>query len=313
MIKINRWNEKEWDSFVDKSPQGSVFCKGFFLKSYNQPVRYLKCLQGKETVAAFAFIESPSGIKSMPYQAYGGIIFKDLSNLKNYRRNLITFNALQSFAEYLFSHYRNIEIANSWDIIDMRPFDWVNYHQREKGYYKIFIRYTSLLDISKPKDISGYARLRVRDLKKNNDTRFLTKESDDIELLSFLHEATFKKQGIKRTKKQAKTVMNICKNLLQAKAGVLLVTRVKGEPAIASFFIYDRFRAYHLFVGTNISFKNLGGGTKNLYDSFNYLNKKLSLKELDMLGINSPNRGAYKLSYGGRIVPCYQITKVLAK
>ena len=119
-MKINKWDKDSWDTFVNVSPQGTVFCKSFYLKSYNQPVKYLRCFQGEETIAGFAFTESSKRIKLMPYQAYRGIIFKDLSNLRNYRRNLIVFNALECFGKYLFSHYQKVEFNNHWDIVDMR-------------------------------------------------------------------------------------------------------------------------------------------------------------------------------------------------
>jgi len=313
-MKIFEWHREDWDIFVDKSPQGTIFNKSCFLESYNQPVRYLKCTSGDQDLAGFAFVETPEGIKSMPYQTFNGIIFRDLSDLKQYRRNETIFSVLQSFAEYLFHCYREVEFENHWDIIDMRPFDWLNYHEREKGYYRVIIRYTSHRDISMPDNTAGYARIRKRDLKKCiESTNCKTKESDDIELLNRFHDMTFDRQGIKKTEAQTKALINICKNLIHAKAGKLLVTNVNEEPAIASFFIYDRLRAYHLFVGTNLRFRDLGVGTKNLYDSCCYLNDALNIKELDMVGINSPLRGGYKLTYGGKIVPYYGIKKVLPR
>ena len=136
-MKICEWDKINWDVFVDRSPQGIVFCKSYFLESYDQPVKYLKCSKGEEILAGFAFIESSEGIKPMPFQGHSGIIFKDLSNLKIYYRDLITFRVLESFAEYLFHQYHYVEFSNHWDIIDMRPFDCLHYHEREKGYDKL--------------------------------------------------------------------------------------------------------------------------------------------------------------------------------
>ncbi|OGD63352.1 hypothetical protein A2160_02605 [Candidatus Beckwithbacteria bacterium RBG_13_42_9] len=311
---IENWTKKEWDIFVKTSPQGDIFCQSCFLGSYNQPIKYLRCSRGEETLAGFAFIESAKQIRSMPFQGYSGIIFKDFSNLTPYHRNLIVFSVLSAFAEYLFSHYDQVIFNNHWEIIDMRPFDWLNYHQREKGYFKISVRYTSHLDISNPDDTSGYARLRTRDLKREEKgVKFSTKESDDIELLSYLHGQNFKRQGIKRKKTEIYFLKRICENLIQAKSGKLFVTYVNQKPAVSSFFIFDRFRAYHLFVGADLHFRYLGVGTKNFFDCCQFLNKILGLKEVDMGGINSPLRGSYKLSYGGKIVPYYNIEKVSAE
>jgi hypothetical protein len=308
---ISEWNKKDWDIFVDSSPQGTVFHKSYFLESYGEPVKYLRYSKGEESLAGFAFIELSEGMKLMPYQAFSGIIMRDFSGLDEYERNEHTFNILETFAGYLFQRYSRVEFSNHWTIIDMRPFDWLNYYEREKGYYRINICYTSHLDISRPTETTGYARLRRRDLKKGTENnRFITRESDDIELLNSLHDMNFKKQKIERPKIGIRALKNICQNLIQAKAGKLFVTYMNDEPAVASFFIYDRFRAYHLFVGTDLRWKDLGVGTKNLHDCCIYLNENLNIKELDMVGINSPKRGAYKLSYGGKIVPYYQVIKV---
>jgi hypothetical protein len=311
-MKIVECNKPVWDAFVDKSPQGIVFCKSFFIESYKKDVRYLQCVKGREAYGGFAFVETSKSIQPMPFHAYCGIILKDLSDLKLYKQNDLRFSVLSCFAEYLFNNYNEIYFMNHWDIIDFRPFEWLNYHQKEKGFYRIGVRYTSFLDISEPSNISDYARLRTRDLKKGIKTaHFATKESNDIELLSRLNDMNFKRQGIARKKDEVEALANICKNLIQANAGKLLVTNVNDEPAIASFFVYDRFRAYHLFAGTDIRFRDLGVGTKNLYDCCSYLNKILGITELDMAGVNSPQRGHYKLSYGGNIVPYYHVTKIL--
>ena len=311
-MKIIECDKLQWDSFVDKSPQGVVFCRSYFAESYKKTVKYLQCVKGEKVYAGFAFVETSGNISPMPFHAYCGIIFADFSQFRPYKQNKIKFSALACFAEYLFDNYNEVSFVNHWDIVDVRPFEWINYHEKEKGYYEIHVRYTSLLDISKPDNTSGYARLRKRDFKKGIETnQFTTNESDDIEMLNYLNDMNFKRQGITRTKGEIEALKSICENLIQANAGKLLVTKVNDKPAVASFFVYDRFRAYHLFVGTDLQFRDLGVATKNLYDSCSYLNEVLGIKELDMAGVNSPMRGSYKLSYGGNIIPYYHITKIL--
>ena len=125
---ISEWNKKDWDIFVDSSPQGMVFHKSYFLESYEQPVKYLRCCKGEENLAGLAFIELSDGMKLMPYQAFSGIIMRDFSGLDEYKRNENAFNILEIFAGYLFQRYCRVELINHWTIIDMRPFDWLNYH-----------------------------------------------------------------------------------------------------------------------------------------------------------------------------------------
>jgi len=289
---------------------GSNFCKSYYLESYGQGVKYLQCLDGDEIVGGVAFIETDKGIRLMPYHVYCGIIFKNFTACKNVVQNDIKFSVTECFAEYLFGRYQNVAIINHWDVVDMRPFLWLNYHEREKGFYKIEVSYTSLLDISAPKDISGYRKGRKASLKKSEKVKFITEVSDEIETLDSLHNITFERQGIKRSEEESKFLPAICRNLLDAKAGLLLITEYNGIPASASFFAYDHKRAYYLFGATDPEYRQLEAGTKNLVDSFSYLNETLNIKELDMVGVNSPPRGSFKLSFGGKIIPYYTITKV---
>ncbi|MFA5059071.1 MAG: GNAT family N-acetyltransferase [Candidatus Omnitrophota bacterium] len=311
-MEIKKCTQEFWDAFVDASPQGTVFNKSFALSSDGLPTDYLICYKGEEAIAGFGFAYSHEGIKLAPFGVWSGIIFKDLREHTPYRLNETVFLALEAFANHLFEHYKEVNFPNHWDIVDMRPFDWVNYHTREKGYFQITTRYTSLLDISQPQNTDGYARLRIRELRKGTDEgyQFSTKETNDIPLLDHLHEMNFKRQGIERSPEEAKSLISTCENFLKVKAGKLLATYVNEEPAVISFFAYDRHRAYHLIMGTDLKFRELGVGTKNFHDSCVFLNQQLGCKELDLVGVNSPLRAAYKLSYGGRIVPYFQVKKI---
>ena len=90
-MKIIECGQERWDSFVDASLEGTVFCRSYYVKSYKQPVKYLLCVKGNEPYGGFGFVVSQDGIKLMPFHVYGGIIFSDLSKLKMYKENEIKF------------------------------------------------------------------------------------------------------------------------------------------------------------------------------------------------------------------------------
>ncbi len=313
-MDIKACTEEYWDAFVDASPQGTVFNKSFVLKSYGLPVKYLVCQKGAETVAGFGFVEHPTGIKAMPYSVLSGIIFKDFEGLNQYTVNETMFYALEAFAADLFKNYQEVAFNNHWDVLDMRAFDWLNYHERDKGYYQMIPRYTSLVDISNPTDTGEYAhKRRIPELKKGikEGHTFETREIQDVELLDRLVDMNFQRQGLTRSENDSLYLRNIVGSLLKNKAAKLMATYMNGEPAVVTCFAYDKRRAYYLFVGTDLEYRDWGVGTKNFYESCIVLNRDPGLKELDMVGINSPLRASYKLSFGGRIVLYFQIKKVL--
>jgi len=315
-MDIAPWTAQESDAFVEASPQGTVFNKSFYLSSYGFPVRHLVCRKGNEEVAGFSFAEIPTGIKTLPYLVLNGVIFKDFKGVTQYRVNETVFQALEVFALYLFNRYQEISFSNHWDINDMRAFDWVNYHQRDKGYYQIFPQYTSLLNISNPESTDGYAhKRRIPELKKGirEGRKFETKEIADIELLNRLVDMNFQRQNIDRTQDERLALQRIVENLLKHRSAKLLATFMDGVLAVVTCFAFDRHRAYYLFVGTDENLRDWGVGTKNMYESCIILHRDLGLNELDMVGVNSPLRGSYKLSFGGQLVPYFLINKVLPK
>ena len=313
-MEINECSAEVWDNFVDQSPQGIILNKSFVLNSYALPVVYLMCKKGDEHVAGLAFVQGPEGIKLLPHQHVNGIIFKDLKGLKQYTRNETIFYVLEAFALYLFERYPLVGFNFHWDISDMRAFDWVNYHERSKGYYETTVKYTSFVDISNPTDTSEYAhKRRIPELKKGikEGHVYHTRETKDIDLLNRLVGMNFERQGIDRTENQIKYLYQICENLLKHSAARIFVTSFNEEPTVATCFAFDKHRAYYLFVGTDVKFRDWGVGTKNFYESCLMLNREQQINEIDMVGINSPLRASYKLSFGGRIVPYFCVRKIM--
>ena len=97
-MEIRQINENDWDTFVEHSPQGTIFNKSVFLKSYGLPVKCMICYKGEEAVAGAAFVYKDNRIEVMPYSMYHGILFKDFGGLGNYRINETAFEVMEAFA-----------------------------------------------------------------------------------------------------------------------------------------------------------------------------------------------------------------------
>lgn len=309
-MPVSEWNKGDWDNFVDASPQGTIFNKSVFLECYEKPVRYISILKGNEILGGMAYIESGNGIDINPFQMYSGYIFKDLSDLKDYRKNEICFHAAEDVSAFLFDKYEKIAFLNHWSISDLRPFLWHNYHNRGKGYYNVSPYYTSLLEVDNPEDVSNYCKGRKHSLSKGKRANCTTVESTEVDILDELHTKTFARQGINKSENERKHLFNICNNLMKADSAKLFITKVDDKPASASLFILDKFRVYYLFGATDPEYRDSESGTKNMYDSFCMLKNSINFREVDFVGINSPARGSFKLSFGGRVVRCDVIRKV---
>ena len=93
--------------------------------------------------------------------------------------------------------------------------------------------------------------------------------------------------------------------LLSNKSGVMIQSSdAEGRVGSMAIFLLDQRRAYYLFGANDPKMRSQHTGTAVLWDSF-YLLADLGFLEVDLEGINSPNRGWFKLSFGGSCVPYY--------
>ena len=107
-----------------------------------------------------------------------------------------------------------------------------------------------------------------------------------------------------------KRLKNLLYSLEKSKNGIVVITfDSNNDPLYLSFWGIDNKRAYYLYGAGNPENTNSIRGTRNFWDSFQFLSTQFNVQEIDFEGINSPERGRYKLSFGGEIRSYYRISK----
>ena len=117
-------------------------------------------------------------------------------------------------------------------------------------------------------------------------------------MLDFLHEKTFERQGMKRSKSEVFLATELAKGSLAKGFGRLLICRnINGAPTSASLFLFDDKTGYYLIGANDPEYRKYGAGT---FVIFEQIRKCLEdgLSQVDFIGINSPNRGDFKTSFG---------------
>ena len=127
---------------------------------------------------------------------------------------------------------------------------------------------------------------------------------DDVDILDILHSKTFERQGISRDAIQSNLVKSISKSALLNNYGSLRYASLNDVPVSAVLFLYDDRSAYYLFGANDPEYRNLFGGTMLLVSMIEDVFKR-GLKEVDFVGVNSPQRGDYKISYNADLRPYY--------
>jgi len=310
---VNFKEDKQvWDAFVLTSPQRSIFVHSKFLDSMNANYNLVTCYVKDKIVAGVAIINSTSGEPSdisttFPYQ---GMLLSDNGNQAMHSKITHDFKTVEFFIKQLSEHLNKYCLCHSWRLLDLRPFQWHNYHEPEKGQFRTDLRYTAILDLQNFKNFESYLTtvrsVRRQEFKKSS-LILKIKFSDDILLFDALYAKTFARQNLEINNQDTLLVSSICKQAIAGGYGKMIVALIDDVPISAVLFLYDDRTAYYLFAANDPEYRNTGSSTflvmHMIKDAFD-----CGLKEIDFEGVNSPNRGDFKISFNATLQPYHVST-----
>lgn len=330
-MSINYYLERvepndDWDSFLLKSNNSVLFSLSQYLKVINGSPGCYFVYNNNELRAAISVLESQDGKSTIINDRiiYNGIIFgPELKDKNKSQKFSDRFRIIQFISDQLTSIYDSIEISLDPSINDIRPFLWVNYGTHLPKY-AVNVRYTSYVkiddfflskknnDIQTFKNASAARRQEIRYAKRKN---VKTKENFDPELFIEFYEMTMDRQKAKienpNLNQGRKATLDEIKKLIielyNNKLGNMYSSyTADGDLGSIAFFAMDHIRAYYLFGANDPKIRSHHTGTAVIWDAFKFLSAK-GIKEVDLEGVNSPNRGWFKLSFGGSLLPYYNL------
>lgn len=301
-----------WDGFAARSPQRSIFVLSRFLDSLSVNYDLVTCYDGDKIVAGTVIIYSDSG-KPMtsvyPFTQYQGILLAEGPTAQVHSRITREFRITAHVIAEIARHYGSFCLCQSWRFRDLRPFQWHNYHEPEKGVCRLDLRYTGIVNLKNYDGFENYLAsirtVRRQEFRKASQTLKLQILNDE-EVLDDLHAKTFKRQDMDRDARNSLLVKSICKHALAHGYGHMSCVMADGTPVSAVLFLYDDRTAYYLFGANDPAYRHTFAGTflllSMIQDAF-----ERGLDEIDFVGVNSPNRGDYKTSFNAELNP-YVIT-----
>ncbi len=298
-------SQDAWDLLVSTSDTASVFNYCNFLSVLETKIHYWGVFEKNELMAATTVQTDKSGNVIGPdksFNYYQGILLSPLiTRLPAHSRVRRELSAVGVLIEGLAATYNEIWLSLHPKFKDIRALQWFNYHQPENGTFDIDIRYTGILELNgianRDALVSMLARGRQGDFKKAMAKGITIRSISDASILNELHEKTFAQQDADRGYLD-QLLQPLTRNALENEYGELLVAFTPEEiPVSASLFIWDRSTAYYLFGASDPDYRNTGAATLVLVESIWNAIKRKNIG-VDFVGINSPNRGEYKTSFG---------------
>jgi len=305
-------NRHQWDSFVDLSPQGNIFCRTPFLESLDKEYDIVIVEENNQAMmGAIILKHNNKPIKApYPFTMYHGMLFdKSFSHMPNHRRVHKERDLTEFLLEYMAKNYSRISFCLHYNFDDLRSLQWFNYHEPNKNHFLITLRYTGILELSAWKDFDHYLQsirtVRRQEYNKFKSSNFTLELSNDLDMLDQLHKKTFERQGIDRPAEEVRLLRSITRGALDKGYGQLLMCRnTEGAVMSAIVFLYDRWCGYYMFGANDPEYRKTGCGTYLLLENIRQCKEK-GLSKVDMVGINSPQRGDFKTSFNAKPVPYF--------
>ena len=299
-----------WDSLVCESPQGHVFSRSAFLESLGTPYRcYVAASPQGEILAGAAIVMSEFTMARAPFAftPHQGILFsQSVASLGQQKRLTAQFRITTFFIESLLDVFSNFSMALSPFFGDLRPFQWHNYGKHELPQFEIRQRYTgnvSLINFELNTYLSNVRTVRRQEYKK---TRAVIEPSYDLHVFLKLYQQTFDRQGIAVDDQTLSLVESICAKALEGGYGHLSCAMIDECAASMAFFVTDHDCAYYLFGANNPDLRGANASSKLLIDNIAFFAAR-GLKRFDFVGVNSPQRGDFKLSFNAELVPYQEV------
>lgn len=319
-LRFEKCDENDWEHILDNTQQSNIFCRIYFLKNSGSKFHLWKVLQGEEIKAGVCLnvdIDEKNSIENK-FVIHNGIFFNIDKKRAISKKIEDQFQITNFVIEELVNNYDKIYLSLDPDVVDIRPFQWFNYNDTGPKF-EISIKYTSLLDISEFKTLESkqdddlelfknlepVRRYSIRQaLKDNCRVNFSTNLTPFFELYK-----TFLKENTNNyTDNEFEAITNISRNLIKKnKALITYVYDKKGNLIYSLFVGWDNTKAYYLYGVGSVKHKKSWQGSIGLWSIIKYIARNYNIKLFDLEGVNSPNRGWFKLGFGGDLKSYYQI------
>ena len=312
--KLRRcFDNNEWNKFVLTSPQNNLFCRTDFLDEMHQNYDVYFVVKGELILLGVLIIIDSAGTPVKNPLMYQGILFsKYIELLSLHKKNKISLDSIQFLLIKLESIYGTISLSLHHSLIDLRGFQWHNYHNKKGLKPNLKLHYTGILRIDEIENfdqiLANARTVRRQEYRKCVKNGFTVEESVDVDILNSLHAKTFERQGINRSNFEVLLATELAKETLSKGFGRILVCKDKqGIPASASLFLFDDKTGYYLIGANDPDYRKDGSGAYVMFEQIRHCIEQ-GLHYVDFVGINSPLRGDFKTSFNANPRPYYSYT-----
>jgi hypothetical protein len=242
-----------WDALVDASPQSSVFCRTWWLKTTCDEIRILGLFSNSHLVAGIPlYFKKHYGIRACrmpPLTQTLGVVMEPLSGKRSSIANRET-EILAAFASALAKQYIFLQTFHP-TLQNWLPFYWQGFRQTSRFSYVVD-------DLRDPKKIWEDVGHRPRSEIRKAEHQGLAVTPCGVDTLVELESKTFARQNLPLPHSPA-FLQRIYAAAKENNAGECFAVRDQGgTPHCSGFVVWDRSRTYYLVSGGDPDLRTSG-------------------------------------------------------
>lgn len=299
--------DEDWDQFNEASPQGSIYSCSAFLNCLPVKKDRLFFKQNGVIVASVLIMYSED---VATFSMYQGISLAPINGNIHSRYNQ-QLKVLTALLEDLTKEYQTLDFSLSHYFDDLRAFQWINYHVPDKGNFQINLNYTGIISLKDEIDFETYLEsirsVRRYEWRQCEKKQFKVYVSNDVKVFLDLYRLTFERQGIELDSLTMNTVRNITESAIEGQFGRLTYCEdLDGNVHSANLILYFKNTCYYEFGASDPKFRSSGASVYLMLHNIKYAFEN-NFSFFDLVGINSPNRGDFKLSFNAIPKPYFNV------
>ena len=304
-------DDDEWDSFLRKSEQFSIYLTSDFLHCSDlDRYRYFLYENDKPLLGCLLPPRTINGMNAVGYCMYQGLFF--IEKLKgNYADELDRVQKLSKLSTLLLDLNMSISLSLHHSVFDIRGIEWSLYENGKSSRMQYAVRYSGIIHLKNFSDFQSYRKsirkVRLQEFSNSNKKGFILNTQPDTSVFMKMYEEMFTRRGIKLGKSELHRVFSIINFGVKSGVGRLFILHHEnGTPISGVFILTDGTTDYYQFGASNAEMLKVSGSSYLLLHAIEqaFINGR---KYFDMVGMNSPSRGDFKASFNAKVTPYFEI------
>ncbi len=322
---VRELTEKEyvqWDELVKASSSGTIFHSsiwaGIQRDFFGRPLKILGCFEKEELVAGCTLFYHSRGPFTVIYSScnlnpYGGIVVKDHLDSAFRKRGMFQDRVIRAIETSLMNErFVKIEVCNSPELIDMRPFIWNGWEVELKYTYRLRLNepgningFSSVIPVEK---YCGFSRNAIRSIKKAKKNGITIHKGISADQFNDIFSEMLENKGI-HCPVGVEYFETMFEYIQSSGSGDTWYAQTPdGNIISADVIILDNKRAYRWLAASKKEYNDTGG-TSYLIRSICEDLRGRGISGIDLMTANIQQISSFTLNFNPELIPYYQVCR----